>query len=87
MRACMIFLLRGCMIFLASVTPVKKNLISHYFWKEQFDIFDIQFLITFGKSNLTYLTFNVMLSGQCSAILVLDVFVEILCDFLCEKVA
>ena len=43
-KKCVIFLWRGCMIFLTTVTTVTAVttvfLFSHYFWKEQLDTFD-----------------------------------------------
>ena len=57
MRAYMIFLCRGYMIFLTTVTTVKYIYVYIYF------------LSTFGKSNWTYLTTDVMFSGQRFAIL------------------
>ena len=53
-KNCVIFLWRGCMIFLTTVTTVKKN---------------IFFLSTFVKGNLTHLANNVIFSGQRFAIL------------------
>ena len=62
MRACMIFLWRGCMIFLTTVSTVNiYTYIYIYIY--------IYLLSNFGKSNLTYLTTNIMFSRQCFAIL------------------
>ena len=48
------------MIFLTIVTTLKKKIFLY-----------IYFLSTFGKSNLTYLTIDVMFSGQRFVILAL----------------
>ena len=55
---CVIFWWRGCVVFLTTVTTVTA-VTSFFFY----------FLSTFGKSNLTHLTNNVMFSGQRFAIL------------------
>ena len=41
MGACLIFLWRGIVNFLTTVTNVTK-ILAQYFWKEQFDTFDNQ---------------------------------------------
>ena len=42
MGGCLIFLWRGCVNFLTTVTNVTK-ILAQYFWKEQFDTFDNQY--------------------------------------------